>query len=108
MKDSPHDMSASWVKLDLDTLVAVAAVAVKNARANMDRQLAEVDRRVGQDDYNRNHHSQFYAQYVAEAAQEYADAWRTFHALNEARSRSDGEGRRDFEIIIVRKPHDKA
>jgi len=54
------------------------------------------------DGENRNHHSQFYAQYVAEAAQEYADAWRTFHALNEARSRSDGEGGRDFEIIIVR------
>ena len=104
-----HDMSGSWVKLDLDALVEGAGAAVRNARAQLDAYMREVDNRRDHagDEYHKNHHAQFYAQHVAKAAAEYAAAWENFFALSEARSRNEGPGKGDFEIIIMRKekPH---
>ena len=91
-----HDLSAGTVKLDLDKLINVAAAAVNNARTILMQQIGECDplnfpRNTPQEIYHANHHCQFYAQRVVEAAKDYADAWAAYHALVEAKARENVE-----------------
>jgi hypothetical protein len=88
-----HDMSAGIVKLDLDEMIDVAIHAVRNARNMMSKYQSEIDNAIyteysdGDAEYHRNHHCQFWAQYLAKAASDYAKAWSTYHALTEAKKR---------------------
>jgi uncharacterized protein YhfF len=95
--DELYEMDALTVKIDLNALINVAACAVHNAKAVMERYQSEVDNAIymfegqGNRAYHQNHHRQFYAKLVAEAAQEYATALQAYFALYEAQSRENLE-----------------
>ena len=88
-----HDLSFQKVELDLHELIRVAGQACKNAKSQMqnyqgivDNTLiysGNVDKTDEHEIYRMNHKAQFYAQTMAESAQEYANAMRTYYALVE-------------------------
>jgi uncharacterized protein YutE (UPF0331/DUF86 family) len=94
-----HDLSFQKVELDLHELIKVAGQACKNAKSQMQHWQGVVDNtllyngNINRTDehqiYRMNHKAQFYAQTMAESAQEYADAMKMYYALVECLHREE-------------------
>ena len=99
-----YDMCAGNVKVNLNAAIKITGCAIRNAKDAMEHAEGEIhrndyNRKTTQDIYHANHHAQFYAQILAQVTQEYADAWKLYHALTEAKTRETFELIRDESII---------
>ena len=89
-ESSGHDISGDKVKLNIDTLIKVAASAVYNARCQMDKWQNEIDALVydhNKTELDKTWSRAWYAKHLLDATNDYTMAFDSYSALLHAKDR---------------------